>query len=92
MRGFGARRYGSPFVSLWIASSSLESLEHLAEPFPHLRVQRPFHILPVACMSWDDVEVQVEDILLGLWPGTVEDLDVLDPESLAVEVHNVLKG
>jgi hypothetical protein len=65
--------------------------EEVVESLAHLRVARPFHLLPVACATRDDVEMEVEHILLSFRPRATYDLQMLDPQATAVKVYDVLQ-
>jgi len=52
----------------------------------------PADILAVAAPARDDVEVQVEDVLLSLRTGAVDDLHVADAKLLAVQPGQLADG
>ncbi len=69
----------------------MQPSEEVVEPLTHLRVARPFHLLPVARVTRDDVEMEVEHILLSFRPRATYDLQVPDPQVTAVKVYDVLQ-
>ena len=52
----------------------------------------PFDILTIAFLSWHNVEMQMKHILLGFRARTVNDLRVCQPESLLIEIDDVLQS
>jgi hypothetical protein len=64
--------------------------EEVVEPLTHLRVPRPFHLLPVARVTRHDVEMEVEHVLLSFRPRAASALQMVDPQVTAVQVYDVL--
>ena len=63
-----------------------ELLEHRIETIRPFGVRGPLAVLPVASFSWDDVEVNVEHVLLGVRSRAVGDLDVPESKSRREQV------
>ena len=69
----------------------MQPSEQVVEPLTQLRVPRPFHVLPVACVTRHDLEMEVEHILLSFRPRATYDLQMLDTQVTTIQVYDVLQ-